>query len=86
MNISYTEELQDSVRISKETNNYIKCSSISFFKNGAPIFLPFNTHQTLYKFLNDINVQNEVIKVKQKKTEYSFVVTELKCELTKHKY
>lgn len=86
MNISYTEELQDPVRISKETNKYIKCSSISFFKNGAPIFFPFNTYQTLYKFLNDIYVQNEVIKVKQKKTEYLFVVTVLKCELTKYKY
>lgn len=38
MNISYFEELETSLKISKETNKDIKCSSISILKNGIPVF------------------------------------------------
>ena len=40
MNISYFEEFQIPLKISKETNKDIKRSSISFIKNGVPIFAP----------------------------------------------
>ena len=38
MNIFYFEEFQIPLNISKETNKDIKRSSISFIKNGVPIF------------------------------------------------